>query len=399
MKLLSKKAAGYILLASITFNLIFIAIDIYPSISREAWEYYESKQKGKISDPVILQESILQKSMEMARGRTTLMPMHDQSFFLKEIKTKLKSLKSTKSTPYFYPKAFLFTGLTDYAISHQDSSLMKEIKKEFNFYIKEDGRPSFEVNIVDQIPFGMAAINFYRFYGEEKYKKMADYMFLKILEWRSEETGLIYYRTDHINKFYYVDTLGMICPFLSRYYYYFDVSTAKVIARNQLDYFINHGIDQDSQLPFHAINIKQGLKVGPTNWGRGIGWYYLAMSEYTKYTRDLFLNETIFELNITLEGLKNDTNTWTQFPGSSEHFDASATVMFLYCILSLQPNHDLQDQVISILAPEMLNGNLLSTSGDTHSINKYSTTFGNSELSHGIFLMTLGLEKNLKTYY
>ncbi len=72
------------------------------------------------------------------------------------------------------------------------------------------------------------------------------------------------------------------------------------------------------------------MKIGSTNWGRGIGWYLIGLNE-VKRTNDFFRNE-YKALSEVLIKLRNADGFWSQFLGSSEFFDASTTTMFLYCL-------------------------------------------------------------------
>ena len=196
--------------------------------------------------------------------------------------------------------------------------LMRKIASYFEPFISEDGMPTFIFDKVDQVPFAIAAINLYKFYGKSKYKLMADYIYMQLNQWSNPQSKIIFYRMN--TRLQFVDALGMVCPFLVRYGQTFNKKNAIDLAYIQIDYYLKYGIDKDSYLPAHAINQITNYKVGSTNWGRGIGWYIFALSEYKKYAGGDIISHELKEVINTLNLLKNKDMTWSQFPGSSDNF-------------------------------------------------------------------------------
>src|SRR5690606_6752017 len=96
----------------------------------------------------------------------------------------------------------------------------------------------------------------------------------------------------------------------------------------------------------------------------------------------------------SLSTLTNSEGLWSQFPGSNDTFDASTTTMILYG-MSLGGYKEMNSQeVLEKLLPYLsVDGEILQTSGDTYGTNRYSNSFGLSELSQGMLLLLLS---NLK---
>lgn len=140
-------------------------------------------------------------------------------------------------------------------------------------------------------------------------------------------------------------------------------------------------------MPTHSVNRVFNVATGSSNWGRGIGWYYLALSHYYHHTGEM--KEQYDGLTHTLLELRNDDGVWTQFPGSSSKADLSTTTLFMYSMLLNQPIFT-KNEAFSLLSPYIdKEGYILETSGDTYGINNYSQSFGKSELSQGILLLIL----------
>lgn len=377
----------YILLISILFNFIFITVDIFPVLKKFIIRKIE-KVNTKKSDNNELIDQVIKKANKMAERKKVIMPVKEQSHFLSELHSfKIKWFKNKLNVNY-YPKAFLFAGLTDYCISSNDSGLIEKVIHNFNRYINENGTPSFHFNEVDQVPFGIAAINLYRISGAVKYKYFADFVYAKLCLWSDKESKIIPYRRQN-QRYYFNDALGMVCPFLVRYGFYFRQKEATILAYKQLNYFIKYGLDLKSDLPSHALSIETNFKLGPTNWGRGIGWYFIALSEYIKFSKDDTFLQNALKLVDSLNKLKTKDDTWSQFPGTSDKFDASATTLIMYSINNILKNCYTKNQIVNILRNHITCGIIDSTSGDTYNINYYSRTFGKSELSQGVLLMLL----------
>lgn len=378
-----------LLILSVIINLIFFSVDILP-VWRQKIEKRQMQSSVGIADNNELEKQIIEASMIMAKSEEHFMPFQEQAHFLDEIK-KFQN-KKENSHPWFdHPKGLLFSGLTAYAMAKKDSLLMQEIANTFDNRILDNWDQIKDMVIVDQIPFGVAALDLYLFSLDPKYKNFADELYLRMSELVTNNLGksLIFYRKNQSNKAYIVDTLGMVCPFLIRYGNLFNQEASVKLAFEQLQYYTYHGLDKDSNLPSHAIYQTNDIKVGPHNWGRGIGWYFFPMSEYYKYVDKEIFNVELNGLLESLEVLKTEEGVWNQFPGTSNKFDASPTVMYMYGINNIQPGTYSREKVYDLLKPHIYNGVIGPTSGGAFGINNYSRTFGQSELTQGIFLMLL----------
>jgi hypothetical protein len=111
----------------------------------------------------------------------------------------------------------------------------------------------------------------------------------------------------------------------------------------------------------------------------------LGLESIYKYDGS-FAAEYIGIVDVLLK-LKNDNGLWSQFPGSSLDFDASASTMLLSCLPENELDYDTVLAAFSSFISD--DGFLLNTSGDTYGANRYSETFGKSELSQGMLLYAL----------
>jgi len=289
-----------------------------------------------------------------------------------------------------YPRAYLHYGLSSFLVSRNDHDLLTRYRSIFDSLVDANGEPVFELTRIDQVPFGLAAINLYRTFNDYKYLKFAHILYEYTLGAMDTTDNIILYRPGQISVLN--DVLGMVIPFLIEYSKVTGNSEPLQIATEQIEYFIEYGVDPISFIPAHAINREYKIKIGSANWGRGIGWYYIALASIYKET-GLFEYE-YGRLSESLSTLTNSEGLWSQFPGSNDTFDASTTTMILYG-MSLGGYKEMNSQeVLEKLLPYLsVDGEILQTSGDTYGTNRYSNSFGLSELSQGMLLLLLS---NLK---
>lgn len=390
VKSYKKKIFIFILTFSLIFNFTVIIFDSVPFLYHR-YEHKLTQNKKSILDTNSPEKTIVNCALTMAKSEKVKMIWREQASFTEGI-LNLRNFNSDKYfRKYNYPRAFLISGLTEYAKTKNDTLLMLQVVKVFDNYIDRKGMPTFNFNKVDQVPFGVAAINLYQFTNDIRYKKFADYIYVKLLSFQETENDIILYRKGQKQQLN--DVLGMICPFLIRHNEITNDNQALILAQKQLQYYINYGVDKETYLPSHAINLKSNIKIGPVNWGRGIGWYIIALSEFVKNEKTY--SDELNGLISTLNKLATKDSIWTQFPGSSDRFDASTSTMFMYAINLVHPNTYSVESVLKILGKYIdSEGKILSTSGDTQGVNDYSKSFGDSELSQGMLLMILSTINN-----
>lgn len=379
----------FLFFASIIFNLLFFSVGIYPVVKQKIHKKMLVSSENT-DDYDLLERQIIEASMEMLASDEHYMPFNEHEHFIEELK-KLGESGDHSHAWFDHPKGLLFSGMAAYAISRNDSSLMEEVMKNFDRKVIDNWEEIKDMVIVDQIPFGMAAVHLYRYSGEIKYKLLADELYRKTREMISTEhhTPLIFYRKNQNRKFYIVDTLGMICPFLIHYGKTFNAAAAVTLASENLEYYTTHGLDCDSKLPSHAVTQPSNIRIGPHNWGRGIGWYFFPISEYHIYVDNEQFSAEIKRLMESILILRNDDGLWNQFLGGSDKFDASATVMYMYGLNNMEPGTYSREDVFTLLKPHIYNGIIGPTSGGAFGINNYSRSFGVSEITQGIFMNLL----------
>lgn len=331
---------------------------------------------------------ILTKSLKMAESKKVTMVWEENKIGTKDLFLKWieKNNHSDEFQKYNYPRAFLFAGIITFLKKTQDQKQLISFKNLFEEYVKDDGEPNFLLNRVDQAPFGIAAIYLYEVFGESKHLKFAEHVFAFLESNIDYKENIIDYRPGLgvvLN-----DMLGLVIPFLLEYSRITKHSNARQIAEQQMNYYNKFGIDSASCIPSHGINKETKTKVGSSNWGRGIGWYMIGLSYCTKF--NIQFTESFEKIKTSILDLKTKENLWTQFPGNSKTFDASATLMILYAILLQDKSFVTRKELFTELKNYLTeDGIIMQTSGDTVGLNEYSKSFGSSELSQGLLLLVL----------
>ena len=89
--------------------------------------------------------------------------------------------------------------------------------------------------------------------------------------------GMIIYTNDINSDERYVDTIGLVCPFLACYGKIYHRPEISKIAVNQLKLFSEYGLERESLLPNHAFSSQTKLPLGVYGWGRGVAWYVIGL--------------------------------------------------------------------------------------------------------------------------
>lgn len=376
-----------VFVGSFLFNILFVCIDLGPSVIRRIHEpeYLEGISENEV------EKLLVEASYGMFTSEKMHMPMSEPSNMVRKVNALFID---RKTRIYYYPRAYLALGLTTYGLA-KDTVLLGKVADQFDkYYIGDNKGPKFNFELVDQTPIGLAALKLYHFSGEIRYKKIADEIFEKLKSMVVEKDGfsIILYRPHHSDLF--VDVLGMVCPFLIEYGVIFNNREATDLAFSQLRFFMEYGLDIDNRLPFHGVSLDELEGLGPNNWGRGMGWYMLALEAVTKNADSTINSQYGFKKEAkrfisSCNDLKFE-DTYTQFPGTSEDFDSSASTMLMYGENSLLPGRYSRKEILRTFRKHIKSSGVLDgCSGDAYGINKYSLNFGESELSQGMLLLLL----------
>ena len=211
--------------------------------------------------------------------------------------------------------------------------------------------------------------------------------YTKILLGEKKET--IPYRK-RLPNIRFVDTIGMVLPLLV-------AGGQQERAMLQLKEFepaLLNGI-----FPAHAYDLERGLPLGIYDWGRGLGWYILGVTEANI---DSSLDSLIVRTADNLLSLQKSNGGLSCKYFTESHLESSGTAMLgILFINAFKITHNIIYYTAALKAEKCLmsitrrNGEIDFAQGDTKGIGSYSNIFDIMPFTQG---MTLYLSHEIDKY-
>lgn len=247
------------------------------------------------------------------------------------------------------------------------------------------------------------------FMPDEKYKS-ADLINSNILEdinsCMDAEKGTIMYRESY-PTFRFVDTVGLVCPFLAVVGEEENNDSYQELALAQILEYEDVAFDEDyDYLPFHAYDLQTETPLGKYGWGRGTGWYALGVIDTYSELEDnqkAELRESIVKLAETLKKYQKEDGGWgSTINVVSSQTDTSATAMFLYFIkracnlgvIELTAYEECIERAeMCLMNNTHPDGRVMNTEGDCIAIGNYSYDYKPIPFTLGITLRAVCLDQ------
>lgn len=196
----------------------------------------------------------------------------------------------------------------------------------------------------------------------------------------------------------FVDTLGLICPFLIKYGDIYNMPCAIKLAENQykeydVAFLTNVGF------PCHSYDIVHKLPRGIYDWGRGVGWYILSLLEGQDASSTCDINidfdKRIINLSESLLIFQNKFGGFgamvfdlNSYPEASITCLAGLLFINAYALTNDQKYKLAYNRVEKCLMMiTRRNGSIDYCQGDTKGIGYYSTTFSIMPFVQGLTLL------------
>lgn len=257
------------------------------------------------------------------------------------IKRRLKMIMGRGAEPVDkinWPNGLLAKGLADYYMTHKSSEEARGIRETLQTWYDGWIKGGHKMYYLDDALSGMALIDLHEITGEEKYKQAADEIARFLAYHITDKAGSLPYRPGQKNGYVFADSIGMICPFLSKYGSTYGDAKSIHLAATQIQNFIDFGMDAKSGLPYHGYQFDSGVKYGIIGWGRAVGWLMMGMSESLAFMEEgnpdyEFIKQIYRRLVDKVESyqLENGLYCW-QLVAREGPVDTSATAMILYSI-------------------------------------------------------------------
>lgn len=210
---------------------------------------------------------------------------------------------------------------------------------------------------------------------------VADY-----LEKLYEEYGTVPYNKN-AKDVRFVDTVGMICPFLMKYALVYNEPRFVDIALDQIKEYRKYGFDKETKIPCHCFNVQTKAPLGIYGWGRGCAWWALGITDSLKtlmesktyHIEKVTLLKYCVEFTAVMKNYQRDDGAFTRMIFTPSLEDSSAGAMMAYCfayVAELAENEELKDCSKKVLRHlktcTRRNGVIDYAQGDTMGIGFYS---------------------------
>ena len=193
----------------------------------------------------------------------------------------------------------------------------------------------------------------------------------------------------------FVDTLGMVCPFLSLYAATYDVPQAAELAMRQIGEYVRLGLHPMTGLPAHAVRVSDGVPLGIYGWGRGCGWYALALAEMLRCGMAVQADAQKFAHDVL--PLQQPNGAWSRQLYAETGVESSATAMLghLMAVLYTQTRDETylrsaEKAAQFLYSATRKNGEVDWAQGDTKGIGFYSVRMTSAPAAQGFALLLTG---------
>ncbi|OWK74511.1 hypothetical protein CBW16_03635 [Flavobacteriaceae bacterium JJC] len=305
----------------------------------------------------------------------------------------------TRSWVQAWQTGGLLIGVSEFSL--KDSAVSRQ--KTISHFINDNGKWKVKPENVD---FAILAFGLLKYNDKADFLKPAMEEVIQVIEKQTGEDGLIAYSSR--KNIRYIDTLGLVCPFLVLYDKIYGTAKYSALAVKQLEQFIENGMFKDTLLPVHSYELASRLPVGVYGWGRGTGWFILG------------LLDTYLELHVGSEKEKlqqhvlNAADYYLQFQREDggfgiflqnrETYDSSATAVFAYfygrCFEMTQDqkySEALEKCLTKLKAYTRRDGALDYCQGDTVDVGVFSQRMDIMPFAQGMLLRALKMSSTLKS--
>lgn len=213
---------------------------------------------------------------------------------------------------------------------------------------------------------------------------------------KSEKGGTVPYN-NAIADIRFVDTVGMICPFLYAYAKEYSCPEAAALAARQLHEYFAFGVHSGIPVPVHCFDTVTKAPLGIYGWGRGCGWLALGLAgsyENAPEGDRAFLLESGRLLADGLIKYQSANGSWCRQVLARDVSESSATAMIgcFMAVLSRQTDElryreSAERAMQFIMSATRRNGIVDYAQGDTMGIGFYSKRLDKMPAVQGFSLM------------
>ena len=364
------------------FFLLILTIDFFPDF----WIWQSRIKIGRYTNQKEWQKKILEKSLSWLN----LMPKTKIKDENKLIVLDILNNKYTNKTLQSWQEASLLLGLNEAYQKNENPKIKYEILKFVNSKIDKQGNWIVEPKEVDTalLAFAISEIPFL----DREIKPALDFIYNLIVSKIGKDTTVMYRNTTH--NYRYVDTIGFICPFLTKYGIEFQKEEAIHLAVSQIKNFEKYGM-LENKISCHAYAVNTKNPLGIFGWGRGLAWFIIGTLETFKILPEKHLEKKYLQnlLQLIAETLikfqrKDGSFAWNLLDEHSRS-DSSATAVFAWFFKEMNLKNEAQKSLQYLQSVTQRSGAIDFSQGDTKTMGVYSQKFEILPFTQGFVLKTL----------
>lgn len=319
---------------------------------------------------------------------------YPQSNIKRNIKLLAKSIKNRRNlmtNKFFWPNGLLATSLEWSYRKNGNKSNLSSLRKYYNNWIKK-GVP---IKNTDYAINGYSLIYLYNKTNNKKYLKTITLLIDYLKSEKKTEIGSIPYRRNNPNQVF-VDSLGMICPFLCRYGKTFNDHDSMELGITQLSNFLDKGMDKESHLPYHGYDSLNNVKLGIIGWGRAIGWLLIGLIDSLEFIPNShekyqFLCDEVKNIVENVVKYQDESGNFTwQITAKEGYIDTSSTSMICYAIrrgimLGILQESYLENTKLALdaLHKNTVNGEVINCSAECRGLGMYPQIYSSYPWAQG----------------
>lgn len=384
----------------IIFSIIFFVIpallfwfDVVFSFKKSIIHFHI----GKWDSDVSWEKAVYKKASSWNKYMPKVRIDDKKKYELISIVKRKNSDKSVQS----WQNGMLNLGLFEYEIKERN---FIDSKKYLVKFISNSGQWKFEVNRID---YALLAYSILKVCDNKlEFIKPAMDEVIEVIEKNICTDGMVSYSQGADTVFRYVDTLGMVCPFLALYGKKYNDEKYIQLAIDQIRKFRENGVLADYALPCHAYNGTSFIPFGIYGWGRGTAWYFLAIvdtwRELDSSESKNFLAGLMLEAATKYVQFQQSDGGFLSILQGGGQYDSSVTaaMAYLYKVCGMVFNRqDFLDVHFKCLrkikSVTMKSGAIDLCQGDTHGIGVFSRDFDIMPFAQGLVLRALSFRKDL----
>ena len=364
------------------FFLLILAIDFFPDF----WIWQSRIKIGRYTNQKEWQKKILEKSLSWLNNIPKTKIKDENRLLVLDI---LKN-QYTNKTLQSWQEASLLLGLNEAYQKNENPKIKYEILKFVNSKIDKQGNWIVEPKEVDTalLAFAISEIPFL----DREIKPALDFIYNLIVSKIGKDTTVMYRNTTH--NYRYVDTIGFICPFLTKYGIEFQKEEAIHLAVSQIKNFEKYGM-LENKISCHAYEVNTKNPLGIFGWGRGLAWFIIGTLETFKILPEKHLEKKYLQnlLQLIAETLikfqrKDGSFAWNLLDEHSRS-DSSATAVFAWFFKEMNLKNEAQKSLQYLQSVTQRSGAIDFSQGDTKTMGVYSQKFEILPFTQGFVLKTL----------